>query len=63
MKSSAKKRIRHLAVERKYSSRGRRRECLAGGGGTELTIVPGLTSQFLGSPPSRMFLKEKLNFL
>jgi hypothetical protein len=34
-------------------------ECLAGGGGTKLTIVPGLTSQFLGSPSSRMFLNKR----
>jgi hypothetical protein len=60
MKSSAKKRIRHLAVEKillKIKNEGV--ECLAGGEGTKLTIVPGPTSQFLGSPPSRMFLNKR----
>jgi hypothetical protein len=59
MKSGAKKRIRLLAVEKIRLKRKEGVECLAGGGGTKLTIVPGLTSQFLGSPPSRMFLNKR----
>jgi hypothetical protein len=58
--SSTKKRIRFLAVEKMFLIEEEGGvECLAGGGGTKLTIVPGLTSQFLGSPPSRMFLNKR----